>query len=232
MSELNQKYNRCQQENSLLSQQLEDLGNQIKALLKEVARLQNPTLPPDEDMEDTTPANDIESVITNELVKYKSIDQLQEQNQRLLKITRDLGARMESEEREYKERLEIEQNEAIREAHDAIQELQTQLEHTQKAHQVTIQAYIKERDTLKSMIQRFERGVAGSMLQMNGHSHEPSELERELQELQSNFDAYRHEMGIDAVKIREEAAAHQREANHLRASVVKANAKIDFLSGE
>lgn len=41
--------------------------------------------------------------------------------------------------------LELEQNEAIREAHDAIQELQSQLEQTQSLHQATIQAYKKER---------------------------------------------------------------------------------------
>lgn len=56
--------------------------------------------------------------------------------------------------------LELEQNEAIREAHDAIQELQSQLEQTQSLHQATIQAYKKE-----LMIQRFERGAMASLAQ-------------------------------------------------------------------
>lgn len=58
------------------------------------------------------------------------------------------------------------------------------------------------------------------------------ELERELEEIQSSFEAYGHEMGIDAAKLREEAAAYRREVNQLRAALVKANAKIEFLSGE
>lgn len=107
MQESNQKYKRSQQENALLNQQLEDLGRQIKALLKELGRRQDATLPSDEDMQSINPADNIEAVITNNLVLYRSIDQLQEQNQRLLKITRDLGARMEKEERDYKDRLEL-----------------------------------------------------------------------------------------------------------------------------
>lgn len=232
MQESIQKYNRSQEENALLNQQLEDLGRQIKTLLKELGRAQDPTLPPDEELENFNPADDIETVITNNLVLYRSINELQEQNQRLLKVTRDLGARMEKEEKDYKDRLEMEQNEAIREAHDAIQELQAQLEQTQRSHQSTVQAYNKERETLKLMIQRYERGAVGSITQINGRAHEQPELERELEEMQNTFEAYRHEMGIDAAKLREEAALYQREANHLRAAVVKANAKIDFLSGE
>ena len=79
-------------------------------------------------------------------VLYKSIPQLQEQNMKLLRCIRELGGRMERGESEYKEQFDLEQTEAIREAHEAecvilhhnlihnpanaIQSLQAQLETT------------------------------------------------------------------------------------------------------
>lgn len=69
---------------------------------------------------------------------------------------------MEKEERRYKDRLELEQNKAIREAHDVIQELPSQLEQTQRSHQATVQAYKKEWVVHKLMIQQYERGAMAS----------------------------------------------------------------------
>lgn len=240
----NKNVQSIKKENDMLNQQIEDVGRQLKALLKELGRLHDATLPSDEDMQDIQPVRDIEEVITNHLVLYRSIPQLQEQNMKLLRCIRELGARMESEERDYKEQLDNEQAEAIREAHEAIQALQAQLESTQSSQQATIQAYVKERDTLKMMLARYERGgavpahmsgVEGphglSASHVNGIVREPSELEKELEEVRSNFDAYRKEMGVDSVKLREEAVQYQREASQLGASLAKANAKIEFLQG-
>lgn len=162
---------------------------------------------------------------------------------KLLRCVREMAVRMESEERDYKEQLENEQTEAIREAHEAIQALQTQLDNTQTSHQVTIQAYIKERDTLKTMLARYERGGTGMTSAVsadgqtspapavNGVAREPTELEKELEEARNNFEAYRKEMGVDTIRLREEVIQYQREASQLSASLAKANAKIEFLNG-
>lgn len=68
-----------------MQQQLEDLGRQLKTLLKELGRINDPTLPSEEELENIAPAENIDAVITNSLVLYRSIPQLQEQNQKLLK---------------------------------------------------------------------------------------------------------------------------------------------------
>lgn len=57
---------------------------------------------------------------------------------------------MEAGEREYCEVLELEESEAVREEHEAIQDLATHLERQKKSSNTTIQAYMKERDALKS----------------------------------------------------------------------------------
>ncbi|KAH8105802.1 hypothetical protein DFH11DRAFT_1833053 [Phellopilus nigrolimitatus] len=97
IQEHRQKYLRAEKENNLQQQQLDDIGRRLKSLLKELARLQDPTIPLDEGMEGISPAENIDAVIANNLVNnlvlYRSLPQLQEQNQKLLKITRDFGCK-------------------------------------------------------------------------------------------------------------------------------------------
>ena len=177
-------------------------------------------------------------MITNNLVLFKSIGGLQEQNQKLLKIVRELGRKMENEEREYREAMEKEQDEAIKEAHEVIQDLSAQLERQKKSSDGVIQAYMKERDALRGMLARAEKAGNANAARVNGvgaqHaelSGSPSDTTKELAEIQSQFEAYRMEMGIDTGKLREDLTAAQREAGQAGASLAKANAKIEFLSG-
>lgn len=234
---LNSKYTRSEKENTLLQRQLDDLGLQIKVLLKELGRLQDSTIPPEDELENIPPAENVDGVITNSLVLYRSIDQLQDRNQKLLRITRDLSAKIEAEEKEYKEQLDREQIEAIREAHEAIQSLQMQLEAQTRSHQTTVQAYVKERDTLKTMLARYERNDTSTSdalltIRVNGRSQQPTDVEKELEDMRTNFDAYRHETNVDTSKLREEVQTYQREYSQLSAALAKANAKIDFLNGD
>jgi nucleoprotein TPR len=237
LEESSQKQQKSLRENELLQTQLDDLGRQIQALLREIGRRDDPTIPNDEDLDQLPPppAENIEAVITNNLVLFRSIGGLQEQNQKLLKIVRELGSKMEAEEREYKEAMEKEQGEAVREAHEAIQELVTQLERQKKTSDATIQAYMKERDALRSMLDRAERsgGSKGFMTngEMNGiHDEAGSNLAKELEEVQNQFATYRAEMGIDSVRLREDAVQSHRENARLGAELAKATANIEFLT--
>ncbi|GJE88476.1 hypothetical protein PsYK624_045590 [Phanerochaete sordida] len=229
-----QKLAKSTREVELLNQQLNDLGRQVQTLLKELGRRQDPSIPSDEEFDaDTTvqPAENIEAVITNNLVLFKSIPALQEQNQKLLKVVRELGSKMEMEEREYREELEAEQQVALQEAYNAVKELQDQLEHQKKSAESTIQAYLKERDALKSMLAR-ERAAAGRA-PMNGHDEEmpdAAEAAKELAEVQAHFEAYKTEMSVDSGRVREELIAVRAEASQMIAQLAKANAKVDYLN--
>ncbi|KAJ8468503.1 hypothetical protein ONZ51_g9602 [Trametes cubensis] len=235
-----QKLAKSTRENELLEKQLEDLSRQLRTLLKELGRHQDPSIPSDEELENdesTRPAENIEAVITNNLVLFRSIPQLQEQNQKLLKIVRELGAKLESEEKDYREALEREQGEAVREAHEAIKQLQEQLESHKRSSEVTIQAYMKERDTLRSLLARQKEsgGVVARITngQVNGDvpsAEAASEAARELEEVQKQFETYRTEMGIDSNRLREEALSAQREATRLGTALAKANAQIEVLT--
>lgn len=176
------------------------------------------------------PAEDIEAVITNNLVLFRSVPQLQEQNQKLLGIVRELGGRLEAEEKEYRETLDKEQAEAIQEAHDAIKLLQEKLENQKKAANVTIQARQKECEALKALLQkeRTSRAING----VNGHDGSPApNAPEELTDIQNQFEVYKTEMGVDSVHLREEILNAQREAGTLGANLAKANAQIEYLNG-
>ncbi|KAJ6452550.1 hypothetical protein C8R47DRAFT_265654 [Mycena vitilis] len=237
--ENSQKLTRSTKENELLQEQLTDLGRQIQHLLREIGRRDDPSIPSDADIEmlSAAPPETIDGVITNNLVLFQSIGQLQEQNQKLLKVVRDLGDQMEGEERDYREAMEREQGEAVREAHEAMQELADQLDRQKSSSDAIIKAYVKERDALRAMLARAEKGGT-AMVSMNtdvngfGDSLPPNanDMAKQLAEKEDQFETYRTEMGVDAVRAREEAISAQREIGQLSAALAKANARIEYLS--
>jgi nucleoprotein TPR len=234
--ELSQKLTKSTNENTLLQRQLEDLGRQVQNLLRQIARRDDPTIPPDEELE-MTPVEaitDAATLVTDHLVLFKNIDVLQQQNIRLLRIVRDLGEKMENDEKEYRETMEKEQAEAIREAHEAMQELAAQLEAQKKNSDLVIKAYVQERDALRAMLDRAQSAAGtdasasaiGTTLTVSG------DAAKELAEVQGQFDAYKLEMGIDSGRLRDELIAAQKEFNSMSAALAKANAKVEYLSGK
>ena len=233
--EQTQKLAKSNNENTLLQKQLDDLGRQVQTLLRDIARRDDPTIPPDEELENVPAASDTESLITNHLVLFKSIDGLQQQNQRLLKIVRELGQAMENEEKEYREAMEKEQAEAIKEAHEAMQDLAAQLERQKTSSDSIIQAYVKERDTLRTMLARSEKNSPLSqavMLNGAGVTTGQTDLAKELEDVHGQFETYRKEMGVDSGRLRDELITAQREVNQMGAALAKANAKIEYLTGQ
>ncbi|KAH0586397.1 Nucleoprotein TPR [Termitomyces sp. J132] len=234
-SDNTQKLQKSIRENELLQKQLYDLGRQVQGLLREVSRRDDPTIPSDEDLDTMgiTPAEDTEAVISNHLVLFRSVGGLQEQNQKLLKIVREMGRKMEAEERDYREAMEQEQAEAIKEAHAAIQDMATQLDMQKKSSDNLIKAYVKERDALRDMLAREK---AGSTAAVNGALEQQNittgseDVVQELADTQSQFEAYRLEMGIDTSNLQKALVASQKEASGLAVSLAKANAQLEYLA--
>ncbi|KAJ3986855.1 hypothetical protein F5890DRAFT_925112 [Lentinula detonsa] len=136
---------------------------------------------------------------------------------------------MEDTEKENKEKMDKEQAEAIREAHEAMQDLAAQLDRQKKHSDGVIQAYVKERDALKAMLARSTQN--GGPIGITNGSNEidaadaSSGLAIELAEIQNQFEVYRTEMGVDSVQLREDNIAAQREIGQLQAALAKASAK-------
>ena len=64
-----------------------------------------------------------DAVITNHLVLFQSLPQLQAQNVRLIKSARGLAQQLEAKESEIESRLRKEESEALAEASDAVRDI-------------------------------------------------------------------------------------------------------------
>ncbi|EJD40459.1 hypothetical protein AURDEDRAFT_39128, partial [Auricularia subglabra TFB-10046 SS5] len=149
-----QKERTLLREQDLLRQQLKDVGRQVQALLREQTLRENPGLALAELDEPAAGAgaSDTERLILEQLVLFKSIPELQEQNARLLAITRDLGARMERQEAEQRAREEAEDSALLREAERLVAQVQAEVEEARQSAKVKIDGYAREIDMLKGML--------------------------------------------------------------------------------
>lgn len=215
--------------------QLDDLGRQVQNLLREIGRRDDPTLPVDEDLENVDSvvlSDDVDSMITNNLVLFKLINGLQEQNMKLIKVVRELGARLENGEKEFRVGLERERAEAVQEAHEMLVELRSQLDRQEKSSAAIIQSYVKERDALKSVIARLEaEGPSHSRINGNISGSSPN-VSHDVEEIQNQFETYRSEMGLDSVRLGEDLVVAQKEVAKLQADVAKEKARTDYCNGE
>ncbi|KIY46697.1 hypothetical protein FISHEDRAFT_46885 [Fistulina hepatica ATCC 64428] len=246
VNDVQAKLDATQKENGLLEQQADDLGRQVRTLLKELARRDDPTLPAEDvDMEDTPLVDEdsVTGVITNKLVLFKNVSQLQEQNQKLLRITRELAEKMENSERQLRAEMEQEQNDALLEAHNALVDMQTKLDQQKGSHETTLQACLRERDALKDIVRRLQSGEnvpvpamqVASSTEADGSTSAPGIVPNGKPSGPST-DSEAQEDALDAQRLREDLLEVQQslreaqgEVRQLSSSLAKANAKTEVL---
>ncbi|KAF8340345.1 uncharacterized protein EI90DRAFT_3035253 [Cantharellus anzutake] len=224
---------KLREENETLERQLSDLGRQVQALLREVSVHEDPSLGgvgfdlPEDTIEDT----DSDQVITNHLVLFKSLPQLQQQNQRLLKTARGLAAQWEKRQADIETEWCKEETQALAEASEAVKEMEEELQR----QKVLSAAHQRERDMYRNLLTRQGRDPgAGSSTEATSApagtgEGDSSGYRRLLEEQQSLFEAFKTEMGVDSTKLKEDLARAQRDLGQLSAQLAKANAQIDFL---
>ncbi|KAL1742749.1 hypothetical protein HDZ31DRAFT_42546 [Schizophyllum fasciatum] len=232
-----QKLAKAVKEGALLEKNADDLGRQVRHLTRENARLRDPSLPHDIDADNgMAPAESVDDVIANHLVLFDSVPALQAQNRRLLLLVRQLGARMEDAEREWREEAEREQLAAVREAHEAMTEMASQLEAARREmdeRSAAGEAHRREREALKSMVNRLQRGEHVDGDQPRGAldrrpTQQPSDADDESE--LTRLRAYKAEMDSDAGRLRDELGLAQREIGGLTAALAKANARVEYLT--
>jgi nucleoprotein TPR len=209
-------------ENDLLNQQLADLGRQVRALTREVIIRDDPSAVSrlQEDGSEfpslnVAPESDTQSVITTELVTFDSLTSLVAQNGRLLRVARELGARMEEEEAKWRERNEHEESEAVEEATRLIERLESEV----GSERSRTEAMRRERDMFRSMLASGSRaGFAASTSSVDGQGPSTSvsgahaTLAGQYTTLQNQFDAFREETSRDADALKTEARQARDEA--------------------
>jgi nucleoprotein TPR len=254
----------AQAEANILRQQLRDHSAQIKILLynldarekgldalsatgrSDLERLARGEVS-EEALEGLT---DTDRFISQRLTVFRSISELQEKNQELLKITRQLGAQMESEE------ALAAKHQAAKD-HEEVQTLLAKIENYKDELQSMItrsESYIKERDMFRRMLQHrgqmppasdlasvFGQSVDGNQNGLMQTIETPGNRDNAnyaalLRELQGHFDQYREEQAIDRRTMKEQTEKLSSEKGSLQAEIAKtasqltlANERYDML---
>ncbi|CAE6423645.1 unnamed protein product [Rhizoctonia solani] len=213
----------CRREIEVLQTQLADLSRQVVVLTREVAIRDDPSLANEEfsalnEMDEDATATD--ELITSELVLFRSLPELQAQNSRLLRMTRELGDRLEKEVANTNEGENLDA--ALREAGEVVERLEKEVE----SLNLRTESLKRERDAWK----RVARGNApaeSAPAASSGVERIPTELlpARVDEELLKQFE----ERTKEAAQLREELSAAQREGARLSAQVAKTSAQVTFL---
>ena len=246
-------------EGEVLRQQLRDLSSQIKVLLMEThlrgrgvddlgadgrAQLERLTQgQADTAAMESTTATD--RLISENLVTFRNISELQEQNANLLRITREIGERMEHEEAVQKQ-LESTRN------WDELQQKYERCKDEIKSLMTQSSSYIRERDMFRRMLShrgQLPSGTDGTSLlgdSVNGdappktptpggivNSIEDSPATRDLadyaklyRDIQAHFDAYRTEAATDRSTLKEQVDGLSKLNGELRSEVVRNSSQV------
>ncbi|KAI9745558.1 MAG: hypothetical protein M1818_001092 [Claussenomyces sp. TS43310] len=243
----------AQAEGKILSQQLRDLSAQVKLLLCDIdarergfdalsalERVQLERLAKGEVSEEALEGlTDTDRFISHRLTVFRSISELQEKNQELLKITRQLGAQMESEEALAAKHQAAKDHEQVRILQKRIESYKDEL----KSMVTRSESYIKERDMFRRMLQHrgqlppnsdlvsvFGQSVEGSGV-LNSVEQSPNEKDSAnyaalLRELQSHFDQYRNEQDTDRRTMKEQSEKLATDKSCLQSEVAKTSSQL------
>lgn len=242
-------------ESEVLRQQLRDLSSQVKVLLMQIyfrdhshddlsperhqqlERLAQGQV--DEESVEGTTATD--RFISQNLVTFKNIVELQEQNNNLIKVTREVGQRMEREEASRATREVEELQKSYDRSKEEVKSLVTQS-----------QSFKRERDMLRRMLAHRGqlppdgelaaafgesldgRGTPATPMRTNvantieetPRSRELSDYAKLLKDMQSHFDAYRHEAATDRSTLREQVDNLSRTNADLRSELARKNSQV------
>ena len=245
-------------EGDILRQQLRDLSSQLKVLLMEMhlrdeghneisaeGRAQLERLARgDFDQEALQGMTDTDRLISTQLVTFRNTAELQDQNTNLLKITRELGQRMEHEEA-LRKQMEDTRN------WDELQQKYERCKDEVRSLVTQSQSYIRERDMFRRMLAHRGQLPAGSDLNsmfgesVNGdgsatptrcdasNSAENSPTAQDLAEyaklyknMQQHFDAYRNEAATDRSTLKEQIDGLSKANGELRSEVIRSNSQV------
>ncbi|KAM0331379.1 hypothetical protein ACHAQA_003052 [Verticillium albo-atrum] len=182
--------------------------------------------------------SDTNQFISQKFVVFKDIQELQEKNQELLRVTRDLAEKMENEEaRAAKDQA----------AHDSklVDELKTQLANVideRQSLRTTTESFKTERDMFRRLLQ--QKNTSGELDSILGSSlndgQRPPLVSIEddrgdgvspqvaLRDLQAQFDSYRDDAEAVRQSLRDQVDKVSGEKNTLQAEVAKISSQLSL----
>ena len=246
-------------EGEVLRQQLRDLSSQIKILLMEAhireqgqgeigveerARLEQIARGQiDEEVVEGQSAT--ARYISDSLVTFRDIAGLQEQNSNLLKITREVGEKLENEESLRKQTEDARKWEDLQQKYDRVKDEFDSLVTQSKS-------YIHERDMFRRMLahrgqiprdaesmfdesilvdERNPRPQQGSLMKSTedlSASQNMADYTKLLKDMQSHFDAYKAEAATDHKTLKDQLDDVSKENSRLRSESARSNSQVSL----
>ncbi|KAI4273083.1 MAG: hypothetical protein L6R38_006434 [Xanthoria sp. 2 TBL-2021] len=244
-------------EGEVLRQQLRDLSTQTKILLFEMDRrdkgLDNFSADQQLQLEqlargeaDVAGMTDTDRFIAAELVMFRTTAELQEQNTKLLRITRELGERMEREEAARNDA------EAGKDPND-YKQLYEQCQDEIRSLLTQSQSYIRERDMFRRMLTHrgqlprdgdgefvFGESVNGGVvpttpsqsrminsIEQSPHTQDMSDYAKLLKDMQTHFDNYRTEAATDHRTLKEQVDKLSNTSSDLRSEIAGSKSQLN-----
>lgn len=194
-------------------------------------------------------------IISKKLVTFKDIEELQENNQKLLAVVRALSSRQEEVERATDKINSDEMKETL----DRYKEQLADMHAVQDRHSKMMDGLLKQRDTYKNMYQQIlknsnEKKEAEKDVEENKSDDEPKmtkdneekeewskklkEVEDKLKHISDEYEMYRKErtahekmLSEEVERLRKEAEANSARCCRLRAQLDSANERFTLLQG-
>lgn len=207
----------------------DDLSRQVQSLLRQLAIRDDPSLantPLD------APAPTEGDLITDHLVEFRSIRGLQEQNQKLLKMTRGLMAKLDAQEinRATSDNSDLDTAATLEQATQTINRLHTQLLEAQKK----INEATRERDFFSKLLAKGD----GLKWSANGGPVNGSGVDGDaphqqtIMSLQTELETIRSKAEGEIQEVREQLRVKSEAAGVAEVEKAKSDAKASLLEGQ
>ncbi|XP_064928862.1 nucleoprotein TPR isoform X1 [Columba livia] len=242
-----------ERENQRLEIQVKDLSQQIRVLLMELEEARGNHVIRDEEVSSADISSSSE-VISQHLVSYRNIEELQQQNQRLLVALRELGEAREKEEQETTSSKISELQSQLEEAHNELEKLRES-----RHHQVQlVESIVRQRDMFRILLAQTTGAIIP--LQASGtlpeeislmstpkrpslpqamstpapvsmaESVEAVEAKAALKQLQEVFENYKKEKAENDKLLNEQNEKLQEQVTDLRSQNAKISTQLEFAS--
>ena len=237
-----------ERETASLRQQLRDLSTQLQVLMVEIeqrdAGAEQLSAHQNRIFEEIVNGNlryegqnDTDHLITQRLTVFRNIQELQEQNNNLLRAVREIGDKMEAEERERLKDKQASDNEEILRLEEVVQRLQDEM----KNIALKSKTFIRERDMFRRMLQH--KGQLGE----DGRPQSPGprgsdddgptvaeiqNMAEALRSLQSQYDQYKTETLETQNTINEQNRRLATEKSELEIQVARINSQLEMAAGK
>uniref|UniRef100_A0A671P8E8 Nucleoprotein TPR n=1 Tax=Sinocyclocheilus anshuiensis TaxID=1608454 RepID=A0A671P8E8_9TELE len=232
--ESNKRSSVLERDNQRFEVQLADMSQQVRVLLIELEEARGNHVMREEDEVCSADVSSTSEVISQHLVTFRSVEELQQQNQRLLVALRDLS--------EEKEKVELEGDTMKRsEVEKYLEELQCELEQLKEKRAQDLQkvdAVARQRDMFRMLLTQSvslvsvtpTAGTPTVLVATAIESTESVEAKAALKQLQEVFVAYKKEKTESEKVLTGQSDKLQDQVTELRSENTKISTQLEFTS--